>query len=344
MSYKSLDLTAQTAYAELLNACIEPAFDGTGISFSSKTIKGKKYWYINAKIGNRPFQRYLGPDNENTEKLIAREKSTWSKNKASRETRARLVNMVLAGGVTGVLPQEGKILQLLERAGIFMAGGVLVGTPAFRALSNQLGVIWASEQRTKDIDIALDYRLPLAVPDKSIDLTRILNESGMGFLQVPALDTRHPSTKYSLTGRDYYVDILTPDIYAPAEQPIYLKSINTHAMPLRYLDYLIENTEPAVIPFNIGILVNVPDPARFALHKLVLTQRRFGAQKTKTSKDLSQASQLLDVLLDTRPGAILEAYDAARPMGTKFNKQLSVGISLLDADLQKRLQEWIGSL
>ena len=42
--------------------------------------------------------------------------------------RARLVAMLLAGGATITPPIEGKVLSLLERSGVFLAGGVIVGT------------------------------------------------------------------------------------------------------------------------------------------------------------------------------------------------------------------------
>ncbi|MCH7830440.1 MAG: hypothetical protein IIB75_07755 [Proteobacteria bacterium] len=53
---------------------------------------------------------------------------------------------------------------MLERNGVFLAGAVLVGTVAFRAYSNMLGVSWASDSGTQDIDVAADNRYTLALP------------------------------------------------------------------------------------------------------------------------------------------------------------------------------------
>lgn len=84
-------------------------------------------------------------------------------------------------------------------------------------------------------------------------------------------------------------------------------------------------------------MVNVPDPARFAVHKLVVSQRRPTTFAAKSAKDIDQARQLLEVLLDIRPGAVLAAVEAAENMGTKFHQQYKKAITLLPASLQSSL-------
>jgi hypothetical protein len=46
-----------------------------------------------------------------------------------------------------------------------------------------------------------------------------------------------------------------------------------------------------------GIALQVPQPAKFAVHKLILAQRRDPANRHKRSKDLDQARALIDALL-----------------------------------------------
>ncbi|MCP4233321.1 MAG: hypothetical protein GY770_07005 [Aestuariibacter sp.] len=65
--------------------------------------------------------------------------------------------MALVGGIEGPTPQEGKILCMLERGGVFLAG-----TPAFRVLGAQLGVAWNGQFATRDVDIAIENSLPVA--------------------------------------------------------------------------------------------------------------------------------------------------------------------------------------
>ena len=75
--------------------------------------------------------------------------------------------MLIGGGMSVLTRDEGKVLALLERNGIFLTGAALVGTIAFRAYANLLGVSWPSEVGTQDIDIAVDdtilFRLILSM-------------------------------------------------------------------------------------------------------------------------------------------------------------------------------------
>ena len=340
MPFTALDQATQNAYADLHSACLTPAFDGKGISFTSKNIRGNKYLYISAKIDQVPIQRYLGPDNPETRQLIEKEKALWHARETARPNRARLVNMTLSGGMAGPTPQEGRILRLLERAGVFLSGGVLIGTPAFRTIGSMIGVSWEGQFATRDVDIAADYRTPIAVHSKAIDLESILMESGMGFIGVPALNPKHPFTTYKMKGGEYSVELLTPELGKPTERPIKIPYLNASAAPLRYLDYLIEETQPAVILFGIGILVNIPDPARFAVHKLVVSQRRPSAFTAKSAKDIDQARQVLEALFETRPGSVIAAVEAAEQAGTKFMRQFRLGAKLLPKKLQESLSEW----
>jgi len=53
---------------------------------------------------------------------------------------------------------------------------------------------------------------------------------------------------------------------------------------------------------------NVPTPARFALHKLWVAGVRPASEAAKSKKDLRQAEQVLDMLIDDRPGDITSAW------------------------------------
>ncbi|NIB38112.1 hypothetical protein HBA55_00865 [Pseudomaricurvus alkylphenolicus] len=332
-----LDQATMNAYSDLLAACRQPAFDGTGLSFSTKSVRGKSYVYTNTKVGRVPVQRYLGPDNAETHQLIEKEKSLWAQNEKDQKVRARLVDMVLAGGMRGMPPQEGKILRMLERAGVFLAGGILVGTPAFNAIGAAMGVNWSAQFETRDMDIAVDNPLPVAIGNDPIDLKRILEDSGMGFIEIPMLNRKSPATSFKITGGEYIVELLTPERGKPAKGPIHIHAFNAAAEPLRYLDYLLEEVQSVALPYGIGILVNVPDPARFALHKLVVSQRRSSIEIAKSAKDVDQAQQLLEILMDTRPGAVYSALEAAESIAGKFIKQMRVAAKRLPPQIATEL-------
>lgn len=330
-------------YSELMQQSVRPAPDGANLSFKSKTINDRKYWYLYISLGKRRSEHYLGQDSEEVRERIENEKALWESTTDDREVRSRLVAMLIAGGASASPAHEGKVLALLEKSGVFLAGGVIVGTLAFRAFSNMLGVRWLSELQTRDIDIASDntFRVAVKPEDSHTSLSETLLQSGMGFIEVPALNRKAVSTEFKIKGQALSVELLTPMTGKNNAAPVLIDALGTHAEPVRYLDYLLEDIQPAVLLYRHGILVNVPSPARFALHKLVVSQRRPVAMHEKSRRDLAQAEQLLSVLVDQRPFDISQAAEAATAMGNRFNQQMKNGLQLIDAELQEALAPFI---
>ena len=129
----------------------------------------------------------------------------------------------------------------------------------------------------------------------------------------------------------------------PNGEPVFLPSLGAWAEPVRYIDFLLEDVQIAVLLHAHGILAGVPAPGRFALHKLVVSQRRPSTFTEKTRRDLAQADSLLRVLLADRPGDLVLAGEAARKMGAKFMKQLDAGLDRLDRDVSAETSALIGS-
>jgi hypothetical protein len=94
-----------------------------------------------------------------------------------------------------------------------------------------------------------------------------------------------------------------------------IPGLGLSAWPLPFLDYLIEEPVPAVILDSSPVLVRVPRPARFALHKLWTAAERPVSEQTKAAKDRTQAAALITVLAIERPADLREAFGslAARP-------------------------------
>ncbi|MEN8205181.1 MAG: GSU2403 family nucleotidyltransferase fold protein [Pseudomonadota bacterium] len=331
-------------YSELMQQCIHPAPGGDNISFKSKAIGGKRYWYLYISLGNRRTEHYLGEESTELLDTIDDEKALWESSKDDRAVRARLVAMLLAGGATGVPASEGKVIALLERSGVFLAGGVVVGTLAFRAYANMLGVTWHSELQTHDIDLASDHRFPILIPrkKKSVQLAEIILKSGMGFMEVPALNRKSPSTKFKIRGEELSVELLTPMRGRDTARPVEIAWLGAFAEPIRFIDYLLDDIQPAVLAYKHGILINVPAPGRFAFHKLVVSQRRRSSDHEKIKRDLSQAGQLFSVLVEGRPGDLILAYEAAGKMEEKFQSQLISGLKLIDPEISKLVKNITG--
>ncbi len=119
--------------------------------------------------------------------------------------------MLEAGRMFRETAATGVVLRILADASVFRAGGVLVGTQAFTAIANMLGVSFDKESlRTADVDVAHDQSIPLGLQEPPIDMLERLRAFDPGFFAVPGLDSREPSTSFHVRGRDLRVDFLTP--------------------------------------------------------------------------------------------------------------------------------------
>jgi hypothetical protein len=344
MPFQRLPESVQTLYAELfeqvIHAQAEAAVSGVPPgTFVSKTIKSGTYWYLQRMEGDRKRQVYLGRESPNLLAWIEEVRQARARSAADEAQRARLGSMLAAGGAATESPGMAKVLQLLAESGVFRMGGVLVGTQAFVAYGNMLGVRFDQQAlRTQDVDLAQDRTVGIALSEETapVNVEQTLTGSGLGFFPVPALDPRLPSTSFKIRGREMRVDFLTPLVGPESSTPVFLPSLGVSAHPLRFLDYLIERPAQAVLVTGAGILVNVPDPARFAFHKLWISQRRPVSEQTKAAKDLRQAGDLLDVLLEDRPGDVLLAWEElsrhASPAQT-----VRAAIRKLPAGVQERL-------
>jgi hypothetical protein len=286
-------------------------------------------------MGKTRREHYLG---EETSKLLDRiedEKALWESNADDRELRTRLVNMLIGGGMFTLNKDEGKVLTLLERNGVFLAGAALVGTLAFRAYANMLGVAWQSDVGTQDVDIAADNRYLLALPRPKtfISLGQLILDSGLGFVEVPALNRKQPITSFRIRGRDFRVDVLTPMRGRESTRPIEVDTFGTYATPLRHLDYLLEDIQPAVLLYEHGIMINVPAPGRFAVHKCAVSQKRGSGSAAKIRKDLSQAEQVFEALLDLRPSDITLALRGAASKAPPFADKIEAGLDRIDPSI-----------
>lgn len=317
MPYQRLPESVQTLYAELFEQTVHAQADAAAAgssqgSFVSKTVKGGTYWYLQRMEGEGKRQRYLGRESPALLAWMEEVRQARARSAADESQRAKLASMLGAGGAATESAPVIKVLSLLADAGVFRMGGVLVGTQAFAVYGNMLGVRFEKQSlRTQDVDVAQDRAIGIALSQEAspVDVEQSLARSGLGFFPVPALDPRLPSTSFKIRGRDLRVDFLTPMIGPKSTKPVFLPALGVSAHPLRFLHYLIKNPVQAVVVGGSGILVNVPDPARFAFHKLWISGKRQVSEQAKATKDLRQAGDLLEVLLEDRPGDLPPAWE-----------------------------------
>ncbi|MEM9554313.1 MAG: GSU2403 family nucleotidyltransferase fold protein [Acidobacteriota bacterium] len=312
-----LSPTTQLLYSELLEQSIHAAAEEAMAahppgSFVEKSIRGRQYWYLQTSVGGDRHQTYLGPDSKLLRGWIERTRNARRRLEPAERSRAELAGMMTRGGASTVDPALLRVLELLSDAGVFRLGGVLVGTHALGVYGNMLGVRWSGDSlRTHDLDIAQDPVIGVGLLSglEAPSIPDVLRDSGLGFFAIPTLDPRQPSTSFSIRGRELRVDFLTPLHGPERSRPIYLPSLKVSAQPLRLLDYLIEDSvQGMAIGRRKALLVNVPQPARFALHKLWTSTRRAVAFQAKATKDQIQAAALIEVLLDDRPSDLEAAW------------------------------------
>lgn len=331
-----LPLETQTLYAELLEHLIGvQAHRSIGAltgSFAEKTIKGEKYLYWQAsQPGGKTRQFYLGRRTPALERMVRRLEKQQAAIAPDLERVRRLAAQLRAGGANVADTSSARVVRALAESGLFDAGAVLVGTHAFAVLGNVLGVRWDSGAlRTQDVDVAgsREADIDVAVPDVEADLPSVLEGLEMGFLPVPPLDPKHPSTSFKVRGQGLRVDLLCPK-RGDADAPVFIRRFGASAQPLDYLDYLLAEPERALFVDGGAALVNVPAPARFAFHKLLVATLRPAAFETKAAKDVVQAAQVLEVLIDARPGDLAPAWESLRRGGRSWERAATRGLALL---------------
>lgn len=133
--------------------------------------------------------------------------------------------------------------------------------------------------------------------------------------------------------RDLRVEFLTPNRGPDLEHPRRLPAFGVDGQPLRFLDFLIRDPEPAILLFDIGVHVLVPAPQRFAVHKLIVARRR-SIGEAKSEKDIRQAGALLEVLVRKRPHELREAWQEAFARGRAWRGLLGEGLGLVRPEIR----------
>jgi hypothetical protein len=318
----------QTTYAELLGRCaataFQDAFSEEG-AFVSKTIKGRRYWYFQQSSSAGRGQKYVGPETPELLEQISRHKQLRDD---ERERRALVSALVRSFALPRPVPEIGNILAALAEAGVFRLRGVLVGTVAYQTYSAMLGTrLPASTLQTGDVDIAQFSNVSVAVADRTPPVLDVLKKVDKTFGPVPHIHGKAAVTAYIAKG-GIRVDFLTPNAGPDTDKPRRLSAFHTDAQPLRFLDFLIHDPEPAVVLHDAGVYVLVPAPQRYAVHKLIVARRRREGA-AKRDKDVQQAAALLGLLAEKRAQDLGDAWEEARGRGRTWRQLIDEGLAQL---------------
>jgi hypothetical protein len=328
-----IPLALQTAYADLVDRCASAAFDDAfpedGV-FTHKTARGRRYWYFQLSAEGKRLQRYVGPETPDLLERVGHHK----KARHDQRDRQMLVStLVRSAHLPRPLPEIGETLAALAKAGVFRLRGVLVGTVAYQTYSAMLGTrLPASTIQTSDVDVAQFSDVSVAVEDTTPAILEVLQAVDKSFRPIPSIHGAHRATTYEAAG-GLRVDFLTPNKGPDTDAPKALPALGTDAQPLRFLDFLIHEPEPAVVLHGTGIYVLVPAPERYAVHKLIVARRRHEGS-AKRNKDILQAEALLKVLARKRTQELKAVWAEAYDRGKAWRQLLGEGLGLIDSEIR----------
>lgn len=314
--------TAQAAYHDLVSLLLDEAASDILGTPTLREIKGKGYWYDRYRIGSEIKERYLGDDSPDLRKRIEQYEALRAVQIAQRKERARLVRLLRSERFLGLDAVTGSLVAAMARAGVFRLGGVLVGTTAFRLYEGELGLRLSLDEMamTQDVDIASFEKLSLALED-SVEpgLAEVFDQ--LRFAPVPEIRS-NKVWRWRQSDSQALVEFLTPS-FRDEEGLRDLAALGVSARVLHHLDYLIADPINAAAVYREGVLVKIPRPERFAIHKLIVADRRLdGPDSRKARKDLMQVELLANALAEDRPADLAEAYVEAIERGPKWKTRI----------------------
>lgn len=331
MRFNALSLAAQTAYAELFSQTqafeLDNALAGLVGAFHKRTLKGGDYWYFGYRdIDQKLRMVYVGPDNQRVRALVAR--FAAGKGEKPLVPPAR---MAMVAGCTAVAPKHFRIIRRLAEYGFFRAGGILVGTHAFLAMGNMLGIRWRDGAATLDVDFAHAGRnISLALPaNLKIDVHGALESLEMGLLPMAQFNGKAGAQYRNPQDPELRLDFVTS--MTRAGKPVGMPELNLVLEPLKFMEYSLAATTQSCIFSNRGAcVVNVPVPERYAVHKLIVYGERPVRERVKATKDLLQAASLASYFIENGQTEVFNAaWRAALGRGKGWQARAHVGRTAL---------------
>ena len=168
--------------------------------------------------------------------------------------------------------------------------------------------------KTRDIDFLIDNPTKIK---KEIDIPELLKD--LGFVTI----FKGSKGYIKLDHPDLILEFLVPEKGKGIEKPYPLPRLGINAVTLRFLAFLSSNTIKAKVEnFNLAL----PHPANFALHKLIIFQRRL--RQEKAIKDRNAAIQILKALINKGEHKELKRIFDSIP--AKWQKKIINGLDEAD--------------
>ncbi len=333
--FDRLPLRAQTAFSQLNEVAIRAEMGRTVAhlsgSFSQRIVREKTYWYFkHTDAKGKQRQIYVGPDSPEVRALVEAKQ-----NSPQPDAIRKLAKIAAVSGCQMTPSLHFKVIKRLSDYGFFHSGGVAIGSHAFIAYGNMLGVHWgsASAAVTYDIDFAHAGRnLSVALPsDMDINTADAIESLQMGFVPLMGTGGGGAGSWVIPEMPEFTLDFVTPKTTRDGEAFKH-EQLGIVLQPLLFMEYSLEDVQQTVIfDGKSAVVINVPNPARFALHKLIVHGERTGEHRSKSNKDLQQAALLLHILRVQRLEDVEEAWLDLQDRGPGWRKRVKIGLDAVDA-------------
>ncbi len=207
-----------------------------------------------------------------------------------------------------------EVLRRLDKAGV-LKYIILVGSWCTLFYKSFFaGVNYVPVLKTRDIDLLIPQPLTIRV---KTDVAELLKD--LGFVT----DFTGSQGYIRLEHPQLIVEFLVAERGRGLDKPYLLPQLGVNAQALRFLDMLAQNTISAKVEeFHLTL----PHPANFALHKLLVLERR--QRPEKTTKDRDAAVQILRALVDKGEQEIVRK--SFRTLPKRWQKKISAALADLD--------------
>lgn len=339
-----ISLSTQSMFSDLEqrihDADFAENFDPAG-SFHKRRRGNRFYWYWQRRQGSKVIQKYVGPY---TDKEITNRVKRHEELKSDYDQRREIVRALTSAGLPRTDVMSGEIVEAMWRAGFFRLRGVLVGTTAFQCYAGVLGVRLPNPTTaTQDADFAQYFAIANMIDDAMPPILEVLREVDDTFRAIPHASGAPQATAF-VNKSKYRVEFLTPNRGSNdyEGQPARMPALGGAAAdPMRFLDYLIREPIRSVLLHGAGVPVTIPAPERYAIQKLIVSERRRQNVASKVNKDVAQAAAIIEAMWHSHYVDLSGAWEEAWGRGKGWRTELITGMSRLGDDVIAKLGQAI---
>ena len=205
-----------------------------------------------------------------------------------------------------------EILKRFHKAGI-LGNLILIGSWClyfYKDYFSDVPYINTITLKTRDIDFLISN--PSKIKGEA-DIPEILND--LGFV----VQFKGSQGYIKLDHPDLILEFLVPERGRGIDKPYRLPNLGINAVALRFLDFLSDNTIKVKVE---NFYLTLPHPANFALHKLIIFQRR--TKEEKAAKDRYAAIEILKALINRKETNIIRSVFNSIPQ--KWQKKIIKGL------------------